>query len=168
MLEHQICSLVEGGVDEVVVVLGHHADLIVPHVKGLGVHYVVNYDYRLGKTTSIRAGLRSISSSAESILLMAVDQPRTKEIVSAVIQSHIKFQSLITSPRFRGHGGHPLIFSASLKGDLECISEQEQGLRQVFQAHRDSVTEVEINDPLVSLDINTFEDYEIAKKNYRA
>ena len=168
LLEYQIRSLTDAGSAEVVVVLGHQADLIAPYAKGRGVRSVVNPQYRLGKTTSIKAGLSNIALDADGILLLAVDQPRTREIISTLIQAHLDSNALITSPRVQGHGGHPLIFSASLKGDLERISEQGQGLRQVFQAHSGHITEVDLDDPLVRLDINTPEDYEAAKKRHGA
>lgn len=168
LLEYQIHSLTVAGSAEVVVVLGHQADLIAPYAKGPGVRCVLNADYAVGKTTSIKAGLSSIAPDADGILLLAVDQPRTSKIISTLIQAHLDSNALITSPRIQGHGGHPLIFSSSLKGDLERISEHRQGLRQVFQAHSGHITEVEFDDPLVRLDINTPEDYEAAKKRYGA
>ncbi|MCH8205535.1 MAG: NTP transferase domain-containing protein, partial [Chloroflexi bacterium] len=57
LLEYQVDSLVEGGADEVIVVLGHDAESLAPYVKGACVRYVVNPDYREGKTTSIKAGV---------------------------------------------------------------------------------------------------------------
>jgi molybdenum cofactor cytidylyltransferase len=83
-----------------------------------------------------------------------------------VIRAHVQNNALITSPRYQGHGGHPLIFSSALKAELEATSEVKQGLRQVFGAHRCEVTEVEFDDPLVGLDINTPEDYEEARSRY--
>ena len=166
LVEYQVRSLIEGGVDEVVAVLGHEAGLIAPLVTRPSVRYVVNPDYRRGRTTSIKAGLRSIDPDARAILLLAVDQPRTGEIISAVVEAHLEASALITSPRFQGRGGHPLIFSSSLKGELERISEERQGIREVFGAHRDEVTEVELDDPMVRLDLNTPEDYEEAKRRY--
>ena len=168
LLEYQVSCLSGAGVAEVVVVLGHEADAVAPYVEGPGVRYLVNPDFRQGKITSIKAGLRSIDPTAEAILLLAVDQPRTRKIISAVIRAHLENNALITSPRFQGRGGHPLIFSAALKDELERISEEEQGLRGVFELHRDQVTEVEIDDPLVRLDINTPEAYEAAKRRYGA
>ena len=168
LLEYQIRSLTNAGVAQVVVVLGHQAELFAPYAKGPGVRSVLNPQYRLGKTTSIKAGLQGIAPDADGILLLAVDQPRTKEIISTLISAHLESDSLITSPRYQGHGGHPLIFSSSLKDELERISEQRQGLREVFQAHRGHISEVELDDPLVRLDINTPEDYEAAKSRYGA
>ena len=166
LLESQIASLAEAGVAEIVVVLGHRADEVAPYVKGPLARSVVNPDYRQGKTTSIKAGLRAIDADAEAILLLAVDQPRTEAIVSRVLRAHRNGDAPITSPRFQGHGGHPLLFSVSLKGELERISEGRQGIRELFEAHRGQVLEVELDDPLVRLDINTPEEYEEARARY--
>ena len=168
LLEYQIQSLTAGGTAEVVVVLGSQADLVSPYAKGPLVRCVVNPDYRLGKTTSIRAGIRAVDPGNDGVLLLAVDQPRTPDIISTVIQAHVGNNALITSPRFQGRGAHPLIFSASLIGELERISEDRQGVREVLQAHRHEVTEVGIADPLVRLDLNTPEAFEEAKKLYGA
>ena len=168
LVEHQVRCLVDGGASDVVVVLGHRAHVVAPYVESTKARYVVNPDYREGKTTSIKAGLRSIDPRTDAILLLAADQPRSTEIVSTVIRAHIDNNAVITAPRHLGRGGHPLIFSASLSEELERISEDRQGIREVFMAHRHEVTEVEIDDPLVRLDINTPEDYEAAKERYGA
>ena len=164
LLEYQIACLTDGGAAEVVVVLGHEARAVAPFVKGSLARSVVNPDYLQGKTTSIKAGLRSIDPAADAILLLAVDQPRTAEIVSSVIEAHFAAGAVITSPRYQGRGGHPLIFPSSLKGELEAISEETEGLRKVFQAHRNQVTELVLDDPIVRLDLNTPEEYEEAKR----
>ena len=61
-----------------------------------------------------------------------------------------------------------LIFSASLKSELERITEENQGIREVFEAHRDEVFEVAVDDPILRLDLNTPEAYEEAKRRYGA
>ena len=168
LLEYQVSSLVEGGADEVIVVLGHDAENLTPYLKGASVRYVVNPDYRQGKTTSIKAGLGAVNLEAEAVLLLAVDQPRTAQIISAVVQAHRDGNNLITSPRYRGRGGHPPIFAASLREELEAISEEKQGIREVFEAHKDEVAFVQFDDPMVRLDLNTPEAYEEAKQRYGA
>ena len=168
LLEYQIRSLADGGVSEVVVVLGHEKDLLAPYVERANARYAVNSEYRLGKTTSIKAGLRSIDPSAAAVLLLAVDQPRTADIISSVIEAHLRSSALITSPRFDGYGGHPLIFAGALKGELERISEEKQGIREVFRSHRREVNEIEFADPMVRLDVNTPGEYGEAKERYGA
>ena len=162
LVEHQVACLLEGGCDEVVVVLGHAADDVAPLIRGQGVRSVVNPDYRQGKTTSIKTGLAHADPSAAAIVLLAVDQPRTAAIVSQVVRAHVTCGALITSPRYEGHGGHPLVFAAELRPDLERISEEKQGIREVFQAHRGDVQELPLDDPMIRLDLNTPETYESA------
>ena len=166
LVEHQIGALLDGGVSEVVVVVGHEADAVAAQVSGTGARYVVNPDYLQGKTTSIKAGLRAISADADAILLLAVDQPRTASIVAEVVTAHVSGNALITSPRYEGHGGHPLIFDASLRDELARISEEKQGIREVFQAHRDGVQEYALDDPMIRLDLNTPAAYEDAAGRY--
>ena len=95
-------------------------------------------------------------------MLLGVDQPRPLEIVRAVLQAHACSGALITAPRHRGRGGHPVVFAAPLLPELSRISEQRQGVREVYEAHRDDVHRVEIDDPVVRLDLNTPEDYTAA------
>ena len=166
LIQHQVDALLEAGVVEIAAVLGHRAETIAPYACRPGVRVVVNPDYRLGKTTSILAGLRAVDSSAAGILLLAVDQPRTAEIIAATIRAHNDDNALLTSPWYRGRGGHPLIFSSRLRDELEGITEERQGIREVFQSHRREVTVVEIDDPLVRIDINTPEDYAEARRRF--
>ena len=166
LVEHQISALFDGGVSEVVVVVGHEADAVAAQVSCTGARCVVNPDYLQGKTTSIKVGLRAVSADADAILLLAVDQPRTDAIISAVVRAHVSGDCLITSPRYEGHGGHPLIFAASLRDELAAITEEKQGIREVFQAHRDSVQEYALDDPMIRLDLNTPEAYEDAVRRY--
>ena len=168
LVEYQIACLAGSGVSDVLVVLGHQADEVTPRVRTTQARFVLNPLYKLGKTTSIKAGLREIDAGADAILLLAVDQPRTTEIISTVIRAHFERGALITSPRFHGRGGHPLIFSASLREELQKISEEREGIREVFRAHRHEVTEVELDDPIVTLDLNTREDYEQAQELFGA
>ncbi len=168
LVEYQVSCLFEAGVSEVIVVLGHSADEVVPYLKKSGARHVINPHYRVGKTTSIKAGLSCVSCNADAVLYLAVDQPRTKEIISQVIAAHTSSKALITSPRYDGHGGHPLIFSTALRAELEQISEERRGIREVFQAHLDDVHYLPIDDPMIRLDLNTPQGYQDAKKKYGA
>ena len=168
LVEYQVSSLTAGGASEVVVVLGHRHEEVAPHVEGPGVRYVVNHGYRDGRSTSIRAGIAQTAPDAEAIVLLGVDQPRTPEIVAETVAAHLDRGAVITSPRRNGRGGHPIVFSPALRDELNDITEEEQGIRKVFRAHRGEVNEVEIDDPVIHLDLNTEEDYRRARILYDA
>ena len=168
LVRFQIDSLLEAGGHEVVVVLGHESRLVASHVSGNGVRSIVNADYRHGKTTSVLRGIFAADPDATDLLLLAVDQPRPSWVVQRVIESHVEKDALITSPRYQGRGGHPLVFSATLRGELESITDEGQGVREVFDVHRGEVNEVMFDDPIVRLDLNTPEEYEAARAKYEA
>jgi CTP:molybdopterin cytidylyltransferase MocA len=110
-----------------------------------------------GKTTSIKAGLARLPDNVATIVLLAVDQPRPSWLIREVLESHKEAGTLISSPVFDGHGGHPLVFDGSLLSELEAITEEGQGVRQVIQAHADSVNRLPIDSPIARLDMNTQE-----------
>ena len=166
LVQSQIDALLQAGASEVVVVLGHRAEEVAPYIEGEAVLGVINRQYREGRTSSIRAGLDAVSPNASDIIIMAVDQPRAPRIVSRVIIAHIEADALLTSPRYRGRGGHPLIFSARLLPELSRISEENQGLREVFERHRAEITQVHFDDPAIRLDLNTPEAYNEAFEKY--
>ena len=166
LVESQVETLLEGGAYNVVVVLGHRADEVAPHVQRAGAQCVVNQRYREGRTSSIKAGLDAVPPDTEHVLMIGVDQPRTPQIVSRVIAAHVSAGGLLTSPRYRGRGGHPLMFSVRLLPELKLISEENHGLREVFERHRSEITEVHFDDPMVRLDLNTPEAYHTAYENY--
>ena len=168
LVRFQIDSLLDAGVHEVVVVLGHESNLVARHVPGDGVRSVVNANYKHGKTTSVLRGILSADPAATDLLLLAVDQPRPTWVVKRVIESHIERDALITSPRYEGRGGHPLLFSATLRGELESITDEGQGVREVFDVHRGEVNEIMFDDPIVRVDLNTPEEYESARAKYGA
>ena len=58
------------------------------------------------------------------------------------------------------------MFSTRLLSELKLISEEKQGLREVFERHRAEITEVHFDDPMVRLDLNTPEAYESAYQTY--
>ena len=58
------------------------------------------------------------------------------------------------------------MFSVRLLPELKLISEENHGLREVFERHRSEITEVHFDDPMVRLDLNTPEAYNTAYETY--
>ena len=164
LLGHQVTALQEAGIDRVLVVLGHQAERLRPLLEGRdGVEWVFNPDYLLGKTTSIRAGLAVLKEeSVEALLILNVDQPRNAETVRFLLAQHRRSDFLITIPTFGGKGGHPIIVSPTLLGDLMAITEDTQGIRAVVTGHQERTQRLEVETAEVLWDLNTPEQYEAA------
>ena len=168
LVEHQVHSLLQAGAARVVVVLGHRGDELQPLVDNLDrVCRVHNPDYRRGKTTSIRAGLRALDGLRQepddALLILNVDQPRSPETIRRIVDLHAEGNRagphLITVPTHHGKGGHPVVLSASLMPEMAAISEDTLGLKAVVKRHAADTQRVEVDIPEVLLDLNTPEEY---------
>ncbi len=167
LIETQLHSLLDGGVEHVVVVLGHDADRLKPVVESVdGASWVLNPDYLLGKTTSLKTGVSALDGQqVTNVLLLNVDQPRTSETVRTLIRRHSSSASVITIPTHGGKGGHPILLSAELIPEMTVIEEETKGLLAVVRRHADATERFEMDDPSVLWDLNTPEQYEEALKS---
>ena len=168
LLGCQVSSLLQAGIQQVVVVLGHQQDRLLPLLEGRdGVVPVFNPDYRSGKTTSIKTGIKAALRSLhpdlpQTLVLLNVDQPRASETISTLLNKHESSDCLITIPSFAGKGGHPIILDGSLLPELLEIEEASQGIRVVVQKHQDRIQRVAMDNQEVLWDLNTPEQYQAA------
>ena len=163
----QAQALIEGGANRVIVVTGaHHNEISVAITNKPNITVANNSHWTQGKTTSIKTGLNQLNPNCQTIIVLAVDQPRPAWIVKQVLHSHIASKRPTTSPRYSSHGGHPLIFDISLLPELSNISEEREGLREVMKRYDENMNRVYFESPIVRFDLNTPEDYETALTTY--
>lgn len=165
LVGYQIRQLLGSGIGQIIVVLGHQVEQVRPVVEEAGkgrVEIVVNRDYRTGKTSSIKAGLKTVASGQTCVLLQAADQPRSAQLIQLLVTQHLTNAAKISIPSHDGRHGHPPVFAKSLVPELLQITERGQGVREVIERHQDSIHEVAIDDPLVLTNLNTDEDYKRA------
>lgn len=175
LLDYQVAELRAAGVEDIVVVLGHNADELQPRVPP-GARSVVNEAYREGRASSLRTGAGALPSSAGPIVVLSVDQPRPRSITQRLLRHHHDARALITLPAGDGKRGHPVVLSGALLPELCAAAEETKGLHGILDAHRDEIEVVHymlvthesaVGDPdfsalMVTLDINTPDDYEQA------
>ena len=167
LIEYQVRQLIDAGVDQVIVVLGHAADEIRPHVppstgSGWDPRTIVNLHYKEGRATSLRAGAAALPADAGPIVVLNVDQPRPSELLRRLIEAHAASDASISRPVFGNRHGHPIVLAGSLLNDLRGVEENTQGLLGVVNAHRDEMQDVNLEDERVLAGFNTPEEYEKA------
>ncbi len=116
-LEAIVETLREGGLERILVVLGHQAAEIQQQVHSVQV--VINPDYRSGQTSSLQAGLRAlIADDTEAVLLCLVDHPAVSaETVKTIASVFRESGAPVVIPTYHGRRGHPvLIGTSSLRG----------------------------------------------------
>jgi molybdenum cofactor cytidylyltransferase len=168
LINFQISSLSSRNIQEIIVVLGSNAELIKKEINSTKVTTVVNVDFKLGKTTSIKKGLSAISKNKNDILLIAVDQPRSKLLLEQICDFHINHpdNKKITMPYFKGKSGHPIIFSNNYFSELLKINEETQGIREVIKRNQNLIMKYKTTDKSASIDMNTPQEYENSLFNY--
>jgi molybdenum cofactor cytidylyltransferase len=88
-----------------------------------------------------------------------IDHPfvRASTIVTLVSAFH-QSRAPVVRPVFEGKHGHPVLFAQRIFDDLRAAP-PDQGARAVVRGLGARVLDVEVNDPGVTLDIDTPEDY---------
>lgn len=169
LLQYQVASLAQAGVQETIVVLGADAVHLAPFVRGPGnLVILINPLWPQGKTTSLIVGVREVSRWATGILVLAVDQPRPPEVLARLVEVHQRQAPLIIMPVFQGRRGHPPIFHRILLPELLEVREESKGLRAVVERHRAETVEISVDSPIVLADLNTPQDYYEARRRYGA
>jgi len=158
LIEYQIAQLHEAGVGDVIAVLGHRSEDILPLVTAAGARPLVNESYREGRAASLRARAAA-AEGAKTIVVLSVDQPRPAAVTRRLLDQHT---SSITVPTHAGHRGHPVVLDGALLPELREVDEATQGLRAIIARHAAEVRELPFDAATVLLDLNTPEDYEQA------
>ena len=145
-----------------VVVLGFESDIVLSKIKNSNAEFIVNQDYKKGKSTSILKGLSCVDKN-NNILLISVDQPRPKIMLDKIIKSHNESRSLITIPKYKSkngdlRGGHPIILDNKIIPGLSEYILNGKTMKEFIISQYD-VNEIEFDDILIRLDLNIKDDY---------
>ena len=168
IISYQIENLSAAGLDPIITVVGHDHQLVSDELSDSNTQIVINQDYDNGRSSSIIKGLSNINTTPDGILIISVDQPRSKTIIKTLIDKWIESKALIATPSFNGKSGHPIIFHCSLMRDLLSITEEKMGLREIILKYQDQRIFIPMNDPHVITNINTPEDYSSALEMYKS
>jgi len=115
------------GIGELVVVLGHYAEKILPVIADLPVKIVINPTPQLGLVSSQRFGLASLSGESKAVLMALADQPliEARDIVDLLAfwkrQHH---QADVVFPQVDGQRGNPVVLSALAREQILAAEEQ--------------------------------------------
>ncbi len=161
-LSRIVRTMYDGGADDVVVVLGGHADLIAADIaeRRLNVRLAPNPDFARGQATSLAAGLRVVDRpGVAAVLVTLVDVPLVAvSTVRAVLTRFRETGAPIVRPVRGGRHGHPLLVARSL---FEAIGSADPavGIKPIVRAHATPAGEVDVDDAGAFLDADTPEDY---------
>jgi molybdenum cofactor cytidylyltransferase len=154
-------KLVAAGPVEIVVVLGHQADLVARALDGLAVRTVVNPAWREGQMTSVHAGLAALSAAVDGIMICLADQPSLDAddygaLVAAFARNGDKS---VLVPTHGGRRGNPIVLAAAHRGEILARG-ANLGCKQLIARNPDLVATVEFDTDAFVRDIDTPADYQ--------
>jgi molybdenum cofactor cytidylyltransferase len=156
VIECCIDYLRDGGVEEIVVVVGHRADDIRQHVSS--VNFALNPDPDSAMGASVAAGARALPETAQATLIALVDHPAVPPTIVSTLLDTWKRGARLVIPTWQDRGGHPVLVDLVFKPELLDLPESG-GLRALFEAHRNEVTRVPVDSPFIARDMDTWDDY---------
>lgn len=160
MIECVVESIGASLVDEVVVVLGHEAEIVQRVLSRKKLRFVFNPNYRQGMASSIHAGLAQLSPEAQAVLIALADQPL---IAAAEIDFIINAFSRATDktigvPTFNGQRGHPVLFDLQHRSEMLAL-QGDVGCKSILARHSETVLEIPLPTRNILEDADTPEAY---------
>jgi len=151
------------GLARPIVVLGHQAKRVRPVIPP-GVRVVVHPGWRSGQLSSLRAGLRRVPEDSP-FLLYPVDYPLlTPSVIRRLVKAFGRrsAQHKIIVPTFHGRGGHPVIFSPAVRGELT----RARTAREVVRKDDGRVKFVPMETAAIEKDFDTPASYRSCRRAY--
>jgi molybdenum cofactor cytidylyltransferase len=144
-------------VDQIVVVLGAHAEVIRRSLGANARLCTFNQRWAQGRSTSLAKGaaalLRPGGELPEATVIQNVDQPTRPDITDALVARLREDNLDAIQPEFTGHGGHPVVVGPAVLPRLLAADDTTFGLRGVLADY--PPLRVESDDPVVAIDLDT-------------
>ncbi|MFN8123272.1 MAG: nucleotidyltransferase family protein [Thermoleophilia bacterium] len=160
LVVHAVDALRDGGVQDVLVVLGAAAEDVAA-VLPAGVRTVVNPAHATGQASSLRAGLAALDDGVDAVVAMVCDRPgvtaaAVRDVVAAA-SAHPRFPA--AAARYDDVRGHPVLLRRELFPELAALT-GDTGARAILG--RVPVLDVPVPGPAPP-DVDTPEDLAAAQ-----
>jgi CTP:molybdopterin cytidylyltransferase MocA len=168
LLELVIATCRKASCASPIVVLGFGHKKILREVDLSRVKVLLNKTPQLGQISSVKLGLRFLDLSKKGFLIYPVDHPLVRAEDIRLLIKEFKRHRLgkkIFLPVCKGKKGHPVLFDISLRKEIIALKD-DKSLRDILHKDPSRITLVKVNNPWISMNMNTLEDYKVSLKIY--
>ena len=135
LIRRSVRQLLEAGVTQLVVVLGHYAAEIEAPLNGLPVNKVYNPDPDQGLVSSQRLGLQALSDNTDTVIMSLADQPLvTTQDIQTLLLAFASATTDMLFPFVNGQPGNPVLLSARARLDI-LAGDKLFGCKEWRQSH---------------------------------
>ena len=159
LVMRQLIELSGAGVDEVVLVLGHHAQAIEAVVRAFPITLVHNPRPDDGQASSVRVGLAALNPKIDAVIVALADQPlvNSQDVTALISAFKKRGDAAMVVPRVAGEPGNPVIFEGALR-DEWLAGSADAACRQWRLANPQRVRWMDTDNARYRFDIDTADD----------
>ena len=149
--------------DLTIVVAGKNRSRVAPVAYANGAVVVVNPSPERGQFSSLQIGLREVlNRGRDAAMVTLVDRPpvgpaAVEKLSEAFADATDRYKWVVV-PEYAGKHGHPIVLAREM---IEAFlrAPATASARDIEQQHREHIEYVEVDDPLVVINVNTPEEY---------
>ncbi len=139
-------SFLSVGVDDIIMVVGDHAEQAKQELCHRNVKLVINTDYGNSLSKSLRFGLKMLTPQTRAVMLALGNRPFiTPEIILKIIRAYKTSKTTLIVPTYSQMRGHPVLFDTCLVPEL-LKAQGRVGGRAVIEHHIKELTQIDIGD----------------------
>jgi molybdenum cofactor cytidylyltransferase len=164
LVVRQLIALSGAGVDELAIVLGHHAEAVEAAVREFPITLVHNPSPDDGQASSVRIGLQALSPKLDAVIVALADQPmiNSQDITALIGAFKKRGDAAMVVPRVTVAGSdpqpsNPVIFDAALR-EQWLSGDADLACRKWRQANPERVRWFDTDNRRYRVDIDTPED----------
>ena len=151
-----VTKLLKVGIDPITIVTGHNADELMGCIYYEGIRYVKNEDYNSTEMfDSVILGVEDIKNMCDRILIMPMDVPA---ILMSTLEKVLRVDAGMIRTTYKGRPGHPIVIDSGFAGTLKDYK-GEGGLRGAMECSDILITNIEVDDAAVEIDMDTPDEY---------
>ena len=125
-----------GGLDPVLVVVGHEAERVQRELDGLSCRIIENADYQRGINVSLKTGIAAVPDSSAAAIVMLADMPFvTAEMIATLIANYRSSTAPLVISDYDGVNAPPMLYDRALFPELQTMEGEGCG-KVVVRRHR--------------------------------
>lgn len=153
MVRRVVAAALASRARPVLAVTGHMAAEVSAALAGLDVTVVANPDYATGLASSLKAGIRALSSDCDAALILLGDMPQiTQAHIDTLIAAFTP--DAIVVPVHAGRQGNPVLWPARYFPELLQL-DGDAGAKRLIGTHAAHVREIDLGTDAIFADIDT-------------
>ena len=154
----------EAGLRPLIVITGANQAVVEDAIEHLAIQIIYNPDWRMGQSTSMKAGLRALPENCDGAVFLICDQPQVSPLlIRQLVEKRVETGAPIVAPQVDGQHVNPVLFGRETFQALMEVT-GDQGGRAVFKQFE--VEWLPWTDNRLLLDIDTAGDLERLERAY--